>query len=340
MYNEAKKQLAEQPQKWLVTGAAGFIGSNLVETLLRLNQYVVGFDNFSTGYQKNIDEVLSSLSADEKKKFSFIKGDITNPAACNEATKGIDYILHQAALGSVSRSIIDPITSFSSNVQGYVNMLFAAKENHVKKFVYASSSAIYGDHPVLPKQEKQIGKPLSPYALTKYIDELTAEIFRRIYGIQSVGLRYFNVFGARQDPEGAYAAVIPLWIKGLIKNEPIYINGDGKTSRDFCYIENVVQANILAALSNNSTSENPIYNISCGSQTTLTELYKYLKSSLEPSFPHLKEHKAIYRDFRDGDIRHSLADITAAETALGYKPQYQMKEGLSLSLDWYKKNLT
>ncbi len=338
---------------WLITGVAGFIGSNLLETLLKLNQRVVGLDNFSTGHQRNLDEVQTLVEPSQWANFSFIKGDIRNLDDCQKAMtffysetgdnssndKGIsvEYVLHQAALGSVPRSVEDPITTNSANITGYLNMLVAARDAKVKRFVYAASSSTYGDHPDLPKEEDKIGKPLSPYAVTKYVNELYADVFCKTYGLQSMGLRYFNVFGPRQDPDGAYAAVIPKWIASMIKNEPVYINGDGETSRDFCYIENVCQANLLAATSQNPDSVNQVYNVAVGDRTSLNQLFEQLHINLLPLYPHLKNTKQVYRDFRGGDVRHSLADISKAKTLLSYQPKYHVSEGLKLAMGWYVK---
>ena len=336
---------------WLITGVAGFIGSNLLETLLKLNQRVVGLDNFATGHQRNLDEVQTLVEPNQWANFRFIKGDIRNLNDCQKAMtfchsgegdfssndKGIavEYILHQAALGSVPRSIEDPILTNQSNIDGYLNMLVAARDAKVKRFVYAASSSTYGDHPDLPKVEDKIGKPLSPYAVTKYVNELYADVFGKTYGLQSIGLRYFNVFGPRQDPDGAYAAVIPKWIASMIKNEPVYINGDGETSRDFCFIENVCQANLLAATSENAASHNQVYNVAVGDCTSLNQLYEQLQLNLAPIYAHIKQAKPVYREFRGGDVRHSLADITKAKVLLNYQPIHYVSDGLKLAMDWY-----
>jgi UDP-N-acetylglucosamine 4-epimerase len=338
-YETLKSQLESNQHTWLITGAAGFIGSNLLEALLQLNQKVVGLDNFSTGHQRNLEEVQSIVSTEQWRNFSFIQADICNLASCQSACTGIDYVLHQAALGSVPRSVEDPIATNASNVIGFLNMLVAAHNSKVKRLVYAASSSTYGDHPGLPKVEDQIGKPLSPYAVTKYVNELYAEVFGKTYGLQSIGLRYFNVFGPRQDPEGAYAAVIPKWIHSMIKGDPVYINGDGETSRDFCYIANIVQANLLAATTQNTEAVNNVYNIAVGGRTTLNELYAKLKHSLSSSSPHLKYAQAFYRDFRAGDVRHSLASIDKARGMLGYEPTQSMEQGVMLSMPWYKTRL-
>jgi UDP-N-acetylglucosamine 4-epimerase len=354
-YETLKARLMNEQHTWLITGVAGFIGSNLLETLLMLNQRVVGLDNFATGHQRNLDEVQSLVEPSQWANFRFIKGDIRNLDDCQKAMmfchsgagdyssndKGIavEYVLHQAALGSVPRSIEDPILTNQSNIDGYLNMLVAARDVKVKRFVYAASSSTYGDHPDLPKVEDKIGKPLSPYAVTKYVNELYADVFGKTYGLQSMGLRYFNVFGPRQDPDGAYAAVIPKWIANMIKNEPVYINGDGKTSRDFCFIENVCQANLLAATTENTAALNQVYNVAVGDRTSLNQLYGQLQLHLAPIYPHLKQAQPVYRDFRGGDVRHSLADITKARTSIGYQPKHQVGDGLKLAMAWYVKSL-
>ena len=335
-YETLKTQLQSKQHTWLITGVAGFIGSNLLESLLQLNQKVVGIDNFSTGHQLNLDEVQSIVTPAQWQNFSFMHADICNLVSCQTAFTGIDYVLHQAALGSVPRSVEDPITTNASNVTGFLNMLVASRNAKVKRFVYAASSSTYGDHPGLPKVEDQIGKPLSPYAVTKYVNELYADVFGKTYGLQSIGLRYFNVFGPRQDPEGAYAAVIPKWIASMIKDQPVYINGDGETSRDFCYIANVVQANILAAITQNTEAVNQVYNIAVGGRTTLNELFAQLKQNLISSCPHLKDAQVVYRDFRAGDVRHSLASIDKAREMLGYEPTQSIRQGLALAMPWYQ----
>jgi UDP-N-acetylglucosamine/UDP-N-acetylgalactosamine 4-epimerase len=327
--------LRVQPRTWLVTGVAGFIGSNLLEALLKLDQRVVGLDNFATGYPRNLDEVQQLVTPEQWARFAFIEGDIRNLADCQRACVGVDYVLHQAALGSVPRSIEDPLTTNASNITGFVNMLTAARDAGVQRFVYAASSSTYGDHPGLPKVEDQIGKPLSPYAVTKYVNELYADVYARCYGLQSMGLRYFNVFGPRQDPEGAYAAVIPKWIASLIKGEPVYINGDGETSRDFCYIANVVQANLLAATVQTPQAVNQVYNVAVGDRTTLNELYQQIGQALQMRMPDLLVGQPVYRDFRAGDVRHSLADISKAHKLFGYQPAVRVGQGLGLAMPWY-----
>jgi len=340
-YNEIKQQLLTSPKTWLVTGVAGFIGSNLLETLLLLNQKVVGLDNFATGHQHNLNEVKSLVSAEQWHNFTFIEGDIRDYKSCEQAinAKGqaVDYILHQAALGSVPRSIADPIMTNSANITGFLNMLTAAKEAKVKSFTYAASSSTYGDHPALPKVEENIGNPLSPYAVTKYVNELYANVFASTYGFKSIGLRYFNVFGKRQDPNGAYAAVIPKWTSTMIKNEELFINGDGETSRDFCFIENVVQMNILAATAADEAKDE-VYNVAVGDRTTLNELFTAIKAALINNNIEVQT-EPTYRDFRAGDVRHSQADISKAKTKLGYKPEFVISQGIEKAMPWYVKFL-
>jgi UDP-N-acetylglucosamine 4-epimerase len=392
VYTQLKTRLATEPHTWLITGVAGFIGSNLLETLLKLNQRVVGLDNFATGHQRNLDEVQSLVTPEQWVNFNFIKGDIRNMDDCRRAMTysplplageglgeravlgggesqssvlstqhSVEYVLHQAALGSVPRSVENPIATNETNITGFLNILVAARDAKVKRFVYAASSSTYGDHPGLPKVEDKIGKPLSPYAVTKYVNELYADVFARTYGFNTIGLRYFNVFGPRQDPNGAYAAVIPKWIASMIKGEPVYINGDGETSRDFCYIENVIQINLLAAtigtlplplgegwgggvgegLGNRGAADptNQIYNVAVGDRTTLNQLYEQLYLNLLPSYPHLQGAQPVYRDFRAGDVRHSLADISKAATLLGYQPTHRIGEGLKVAMKWYLRHL-
>lgn len=324
--------------KFLITGVAGFIGSNLLESMLKQNQTVVGLDNFATGHQKNLDEVQSSVTAEQWQCFRFIEGDVRELAACKQACEGVDFVLHQAALGSVPRSIEDPITSNANNIDGFLHMLVAARDAKVKRFVYAASSSTYGDHPGLPKMEDKIGRPLSPYAVTKVVNELYADVFAKTYSMECIGLRYFNVFGRRQDPDGAYAAVIPKWTAALIKGEPVYINGDGETSRDFCYIDNAVQANLLAATTNNPDAVNQVYNVAVGDRTSLNDLYREIQQLLLSRYPHLVDAKPTYRDFRPGDVRHSLADISKAANLLGYAPAHRLREGLAEAVDWYIQN--
>lgn len=333
-YEILRASLPQNPKVWLITGVAGFIGSNLLETLLSLGQTVVGLDNFATGHQRNLDEVKTLVSAEQWARFRFIEGDIRKLDDCREACAGIDYVLHQAALGSVPRSINDPITSNGTNIDGFLNMLVAARDAGVKSFTYAASSSTYGDHPGLPKIEDRIGKPLSPYAVTKYVNELYADVFARCYDFQTIGLRYFNVFGKRQDPEGAYAAVIPKWTAAMIKGEVVYINGDGETSRDFCYVENAVQANLLAATVTASEARNQVYNVAVGDRSTLNLLFRTLVDNLANNGI-IYNQSAIYRDFRAGDVRHSQAEIAKAINFLGYKPQYRFATGIQSAMPWY-----
>ncbi|MBA6257099.1 MULTISPECIES: NAD-dependent epimerase/dehydratase family protein [unclassified Colwellia] len=337
-FSEVKIQLEQTPKKWLVTGVAGFIGSNILETLLKLGQTVVGLDNFATGHQHNLDEVQSQVSAEQWVKFTFIKGDIRNFDDCQKAVSGVDYILHQAALGSVPRSIADPILTNAANITGFVNMLTAAKEEQVSTFVYAASSSTYGDHPALPKVEENIGKPLSPYAVTKYVNELYADVFNKTYGLNATGLRYFNVFGKRQDPDGAYAAVIPKWTAAMIDNQDLYINGDGETSRDFCFVENAVQANILAATADDA-GKNQVYNVALGDRTSLNTLFDSLKVALKANGVNY-DKSAIYQDFRAGDVLHSQADISKAKNLLGFEPEFKIQQGIDKAMPWYINFMT
>lgn len=337
-YAQLQARLRAAPRHWLVTGAAGFIGSNLVEALLRLDQRVTGLDNFATGYRHNLDQVRTAVGEERWARLRFIEGDIRVPADCAQACAGADHVLHQAALGSVSRSINDPHTTNEVNVTGFLNMLSAARDAGVARFVYAASSSTYGDHPALPKVEDVIGQPLSPYAVTKYVNELYAGVFGRCYGTESVGLRYFNVFGPRQDPAGAYAAVIPQWVAALIRNEALFINGDGETSRDFCFIDNVVQANLLAATAAPEAA-NQVYNVALNQRTSLNQLYGMMVALLRGRYPHLDSHRPQYADFRAGDVRHSQADIGKAQQLLGYAPTHRMDEGLAVAMDWYVASL-
>ena len=330
---DAVAKLEAHPRRWLVTGCAGFIGSNLLEALLSAGQEVVGLDNFATGHQHNLDEVAAKVGPQAWQRFRFIEGDIRNMETCRAATEAVDHVLHQAALGSVPRSLEDPITTDEVNIGGFLRMLTAARDAKVKSFVYAASSSTYGDHPGLPKVEDQIGKPLSPYAVTKYVNELYADVFARAYGLQSIGLRYFNVFGRRQDPDGAYAAVIPRWIGAMMRDEEVVINGDGETSRDFCYIDNVIQANILASLAGED-ARNQVYNVALGGRTTLNELYGYLVEFLNEQGIRY-DRRPRYGDFRPGDVRHSQADISKAKSLLGYTPQFDIRAGLKSAMPWY-----
>jgi len=346
-YEELQKELKNNQYTWLVTGAAGFIGSNLVEKLLTLNQKVVGLDNFETGYQHNLDQALEDASAAlvaenshrNTDSFKFIEGDIRDVETCHEACKEVDYVLHQAALGSVPRSIEDPIRTNKANIDGFLNMLVAARDAKVKRFVYAASSSTYGDHPDLPKVEDKIGNPLSPYAVTKLVNELYAQVFAKTYSFNTIGLRYFNIFGKRQDPNGAYAAVIPKWTESLIKGKPLYINGDGETSRDFCYIDNTVQMNLLAATTENPEATNQIYNVAHNQRTSLNELYQLIKERVA-EYCKLQEVEPTYQAFRAGDVRHSQADITKAQTLLNYQPIQDIKQGLNEAMVWYVKSLS
>lgn len=334
-YPELKTRLLKTPQTWLVTGVAGFIGSNLLETLLKLDQKVVGLDNFSTGYRHNLDEVEKSVSMRQWQNFRFIDGDIRNPEDCRAACARADVVLHQAALGSVPRSIEDPLLTNEVNVTGFLNMLIAARDAGIKRFVYAASSSTYGDHPGLPKVEDQIGGPLSPYAVTKYVNELYADVFGRCYGVSAIGLRYFNIFGRRQDPDGAYAAVIPKWFADMLRRETVYINGDGDTSRDFCYVENAVQANLLAACTENAAAIGQVYNIAFSERTTLNGLFNLIRERVAASCPEASNATPVYRDFRAGDVRHSLADISKARNLLGYSPTHSIQQGLDEAAAWY-----
>jgi len=339
-YEEIKKELKNKPKNWLVTGAAGFIGSNLTEELLKLDQNVIAIDNFSTGHRYNLKDVKDSVTSKQWENLTFVEMDIRDYDRCKAIAKDVDIILHQAALGSVPRSINDPITSNDSNVTGFLNLLNAAKDNGVKRFVYASSSSVYGDSEELPKVEERTGKLLSPYAVTKMVNELYAEVFYKTYGIQTIGLRYFNVFGRRQDPNGAYAAVMPKWISQILKGEDLYINGDGETSRDFTYIENVVQMNILAGTTTNKEAFGKVFNTAAGGRETLNNLYKAIVAGIKQELPDLDIKDPIYRDFRPGDIRHSNADISLAKKLLGYEPSHTLEDGLKESIAWYIKDLT
>jgi UDP-N-acetylglucosamine 4-epimerase len=351
-YDQLQTRLAIEPYTWLITGVAGFIGSNLLETLLTLNQCVVGLDNFATGHQRNLDEVQTLVTPEQWANFNFIQGDIRNLDDCRRAmvhrhcrmsalaktgdgdpiSRKVDYVLHQAALGSVPRSLEDPLLTNSTNIAGFLNMLVAARDAKVKSFTYAASSSTYGDHPGLPKFEDTIGKPLSPYAVTKYVNELYAEVFACCYDFSTIGLRYFNVFGPRQDPEGAYAAVIPKWTVALLAGEPVYINGDGETSRDFCFIANAVQINLLAATVASPDAKNQVYNVAVGDRTTLNTLFTLLRSNLAD---HRASVRPVYRDFRAGDVRHSQADIGKAKRLLGYAPTHRLAEGIAQAMPWY-----
>lgn len=333
-YENLLEHLSVNPRTWLITGVAGFIGSNLLEVLLKLDQNIVGLDNFVTGKQSNLNEVQSFVSEEQWKRFRFIEGDIQNLDDCRTACGGVDYVLHQAALGSVPRSINDPITTNATNITGFLNMLVAARDAQVKRFIYAASSSTYGDHPSLPKVEDVIGKPLSPYAVTKYVNELYAEVFARAYKFESIGLRYFNVFGRRQDPGGAYAAVIPKWIASMIKDEDVYIYGDGETSRDFCYVDNVIQMNLLAAMSDTTGTTGRVYNVALGDRTTLNDLFDLIQTALQ-SYGIRYSKKQRFMPFREGDVRHSQADISRAKRLVGYYPTVKVKEGIEIAMPWY-----
>jgi UDP-N-acetylglucosamine/UDP-N-acetylgalactosamine 4-epimerase len=340
-YEELEKYLKRNQHTWLITGVGGFIGSNLLEKLLILNQKVVGLDNFITGHRSNIDKALSDVSFELqlninniKQNFTLIEGDITKLTDCQSACAGIDYVLHQAALGSVPRSIENPINTNKANIEGFLNMLIAAKDAKVARFVYASSSSVYGDHPDLPKIENIVGSPLNPYAVTKVVNELYAQVFSKSYNFKTIGLRYFNVFGKRQDPNGVYAAVIPRWINNSINKKNSFINGDGHTSRDFCYIENAIQINLLAALAKNDSALDQVYNVGLNDQTTLNDLLRLIQNSF--SDPNPKD--PIYKDFRAGDVRHSRAEISKAKNLLGYSPKWNVAEGIIRTVEWYVKN--
>jgi UDP-N-acetylglucosamine 4-epimerase len=345
-YEQIQAELRQAPKTWLVTGVAGFIGSNLLETLLKLDQRVIGLDNFATGHQLNLDEVQSLVTPDQWSKFNFIQGDIRQPGDCQKACDGVDYVLHQAALGSVPRSLANPIATNETNVSGFLNMLVAARDAKVQSFTYAASSSTYGDHPALPKVEENIGNPLSPYAVTKYVNELYASVFARNYGFETIGLRYFNVFGPRQDPNGAYAAVIPKWTAALLKGEPVYINGDGETSRDFTYVANAVQANLLAATTTSTEARNQVFNVAVGDRTTLNQLFYALRDSLSQIVAQHGGHASIAnaqpicREFREGDVRHSQADITKARTQLAYTPEFDISTGIQAAMPWHLSRTT
>jgi UDP-N-acetylglucosamine/UDP-N-acetylgalactosamine 4-epimerase len=334
-YEQIGQKLREAPKIWLITGVAGFIGSNLLETVLKLDQRVVGLDNFATGHQRNLDEVRGAVGSGQWARFQFIDGDIRSLDDCRRACIGVDYVLHQAALGSVPRSVADPVATNAANVTGFLNMLVAARDAKVASFTYAASSSTYGDHPGLPKVEYVVGKPLSPYAVTKYVNELYADVFARCYGFESIGLRYFNVFGPRQDPNGAYAAVIPKWTAAMLKGEAIFVNGDGETSRDFCYVANAVQANLLAATTQNSEAVNQVYNVAVGERTTLNALFGLIRRLIAVRHRYIEGVEPVYRGFREGDVRHSQADIGKATARLGYAPTHRIANGLELALPWY-----
>lgn len=326
-------------QRWLVTGAAGFIGAHLVEALLACGQHVVGLDDFSTGHRRNLDDVRRAVGEAAWRRFVFLEGDVRDPELCALATGNVDVVLHQAALGSVPRSIAAPMKSFGANVAGFATLLVAAKDAGLRRFVYASSSSVYGDHPALPKVEAVTGAPLSPYAATKAIDELWAGTCARTYDLSCVGLRYFNVFGPRQDPDGAYAAVIPRWIGALLRGEPVWINGDGATSRDFCFVDNAVQANLRAGLAPALPSQHEVFNVAAGGRTTLLELLAMIREALHEATGVRWDAEPGHRAFRDGDVLHSLADIGRARRVLGYEPSHDVRAGLRESVGWYLRNL-
>jgi UDP-N-acetylglucosamine 4-epimerase len=337
-YEEVLEKLHAAPKRWLITGVAGFIGSTLLETLLKHDQIVKGIDNFTTGHARNLEQIQRRVRPTQWQQFSFLEGDVRDMAACRRACEGVEFVLHQAALGSVPRSIKDPVTSYDVNVTGFLNMLLAVRDSNSRRIVYASSSSVYGDSPDLPKREQNIGSPLSPYALTKLVNEITAETFARCYGTDSIGLRYFNVFGPRQDPEGPYAAVIPKWILGMLRRDPIEIYGDGETSRDFCFVENVVQANVLAAMTADRAAANQVYNVAVNEGTTLNHLFDMIKDLLTTDHPYLTDYRPAYKEARLGDVRHSQADISRAMRLLGYQPTDDVGGGLSKTLAWYKEN--
>ena len=336
-YKDLQESLKSDSKKWLITGVAGFIGSNILENLLKLNQQVIGIDNFSTGYDHNLKEVQKNVSSKEWNNFNFYNGDICNYDDCLRVVDDIDFVSHQAALGSVPRSIKQPLATNSTNITGFLNILEASRLANVKSFTYASSSSVYGNHPDLPKKEENIGEPLSPYAVTKYVNEIYARVFSRTYDFKSIGLRYFNVFGPRQDPKGPYAAVIPKWVKLLMENKEIEIYGDGETSRDFCYIDNVVQMNLLSAIAD-SNAKDHVYNVACGHQTSLTELFFLIKEALGKNNINISGEPS-YKDFRVGDIRHSKADITSGLNKLNYLPTHDVEKGIDDAIAWYIQNL-
>lgn len=338
-YNQLEEELKANLKVWLITGVAGFIGSNLLEKLLLLNQKVIGIDNFSTGHSHNLEDVRSRVNDIAWSRFDFFEGDITNLEDCKAVTTGVDYVLHQAGLGSVPLSIEDPIAANQINVSGSLNMLVASRDAQVKRFVYATSSAVYGDDMSLSKVEEVIGQPLSPYSVTKYVNEIYAALFTRLYGLECIGLRYFNVFGPRQDPNGPYSAVIPKWFSTFLKKQPVYINGNGLTTRDFCYVDDVVQANLLAASTRPKEAIGEVYNIGYGQSTTLNELFKLIQEQVTQFDPFVKQ-QPIYQDFRVGDILHSVADVKQARKLLGYQPAFSIQEGLHKASDWYFKNST
>jgi UDP-N-acetylglucosamine 4-epimerase len=338
-FDEVFARLRARPRRWLVTGVAGFIGSNLLEALLGLEQPVVGLDNFATGRRENLDEVREAVGPARWSRFRLLEGDVASPDLCAEAVRDADVVLHQAALGSVPRSIAEPLATDSANVTGTLGLLEACRRAGCRRFVYASSSSVYGDDVRLPKREDAIGRPLSPYAVTKQADELYAHVYALLHGLETLGLRYFNVFGPRQDPEGAYAAVIPRWVAAMIRGEEVRINGTGETSRDFCYVRNVVQANLLAATVEDAAAHGQAYNVAAGHRTTLLELFELLRARLAPRYPHLEGLRPLHGPFRAGDVLHSLADVDKARRLLGYEPTHSIEQGLDEALGWYERHL-
>jgi UDP-N-acetylglucosamine 4-epimerase len=338
-FDEVVARLRARPRRWLVTGVAGFIGSNLLEALLGLDQAVVGLDNFATGRRANLDEVQKAVGPTRWSRFRLLEGDVASPDLCAEAVIGADVVLHQAALGSVPRSIAEPLATDSANVTGTLALLEACRRGGCRRFVYASSSSVYGDEARLPKREDAIGRPLSPYAVTKQVDELYAHVYGLLHGLETLGLRYFNVFGPRQDPEGAYAAVIPRWVAAMIRGEEVRINGTGETSRDFCYVRNVVQANLLAATVEDTAAYGQAYNVAAGRRTTLLELFEFLRARLAPRHPLLRDLHPVHGPFRAGDVLHSLADVDKARRLLGYQPTHSIEQGLDEALGWYERHL-
>jgi len=337
-YDDVCEQLVNSPRRWLITGVAGFIGSALLERLLDLGQSVVGVDNFLTGHRKNLEDVLA-INPDERLQFRFIEGDLRDSAVAREAVADVDIVLHEAALGSVPRSIKDPVASHAHNVDAFLNVLWAAKEAGVGRVVYASSSSVYGDHPGLPKYEDRIGKPLSPYAATKRIDEIYAQVFHDVYGLQLVGLRYFNVFGRRQDPEGPYAAVIPRWLASLVEGKPVVMFGDGSNSRDFCYVDNVVQANLLAATATDPAVTGTVYNCGCNGRTDLKQLFTMIRDNLAKEFPEVATAEPVFEGPRPGDVAHSQASIDKIIGALGYAPSHLVEQGMAETVAWFAQRL-
>jgi len=338
-YDEVRGRIQAVPRRWLVTGAAGFIGSHLVEQLLALEQKVVGLDNFSTGKRENLELVRRAAGEARWKNFRFVEGDIRSLDVCNGACASVDVVLHQAGLGSVPRSIDKPLRTHDSNVNGFLNILLAARDAGARRLVYASSSAVYGDSPALPKLESEIGRAMSPYGLSKRINELYADVFAACYGFESVGMRYFNVFGPRQDPDGPYASVIPAWLGALLRGETAYINGDGAAARDYCHVDNVVQANLLAATVEDPQALGQSYNVAVGEQTTLTELFDIMRAQLAERLPHLRNARAVHRAPRRGDMLLSRADIGKAARLLGYRPAFDLRSGLAQTIDWYMAHL-